>query len=443
MEKIIFFLSLFVSFSIEINTIDKPVEIELIPLVEASQTKESISKFNFTSHNVIIYNANLTTMTLNILDKYLSFFPSTIAYGSWVLNSALPPIPNGDIPNEKVERFGTSYYKMITQINNMTHYTIKDKNQLEFSLIINYATGNEYHYSRYKFDGVLGLNTVYKKDKDKTDNETFVYSIFSNSNFTRNIVILNYMTGIFTIGYNSDVPIEKYKVCKTKKETSLFSCQMDYMIFGTEIDIYLATSFRDITLIFDNLLYYSFLPINLLDYFINEFFNSKDGCTSVSLGNDELYYIKCSKKKISIYTHKRPINFIIGGFSYEYSGLFSEDFLFTDINEYKVEKEDDDIFFNILFRGNNTQEWIIGINFFKDKAIGYDYDTDSVLLYYEKKIDMTKYNVSREGWSDDQIASSWMFISTSAVLVVFLLVIFIVHSRSKRTINKEILEMLK
>ena len=25
---------------------------------------------------------------------------------------------------------------------------------------------------------MLGLNTVYKKDKDKTDNETFVYSIF-------------------------------------------------------------------------------------------------------------------------------------------------------------------------------------------------------------------------------------------------------------------------
>ena len=148
MEKIIFFLSLFVSFSIEIITIDKPVEIELIPLVEASQTKESILKFNFTSHNVIIYNTNLTTMTFNIFDKYLSFFPSTIAYGSWVLNSALPPIPNGDIPNEKVDRFGTSYYKMITQINNMTHYTIKDKNQLEFSLIINYATGNEYYYSR-------------------------------------------------------------------------------------------------------------------------------------------------------------------------------------------------------------------------------------------------------------------------------------------------------
>lgn len=439
MERIFIFLILFVSFSIEINTIEKPVEIELIPLEESSEPKESITDFNFTTNNVIIFNKNLTKMIFRIPNKELLIFPSTIALTSWIDNCSLTT-KNGE-NEDKIEDISL-YYKISFQQNNMTNYTIKDKNQQEFPLIIYCATPNK-AFSTSKFDGVIGLNTAYKKDKEEINKETFLYSIFSNARFTRNIIILNYMSGIFTIGYNPNVPIEKYKVCKTKKETSLFSCEMDYMIFGSEIDIYLAKTFRDITLIFDNLSYYSFLPINLLDYFITEFFNSKDGCTSVSLGNNELYYIKCSKKKISIYTHKRPINFIIGGFSYEYSGLFNEDLLFTEINGIKVEKEEDDIFFNILFRGNNTQEWTIGVNFLKDKAIGYDYDTDSVLLYYEKRIDMTKYNVSSEGWNDDKIASSWMFISTAAILVVFLLVIFIVHTRSKRSINKEILEMLK
>lgn len=439
MERIFLFLILFVSFSIEINTIEKPVEIELIPLEESSEPKESITDFNFTTNNVIIFNKNLTKMIFRIPNKELLIFPSTIAFASWVDNDSLTTKIGEN--EDKIEDI-SPYYKISLQQNSMTNYTIKDKNQQEFPLIIYYATPNT-TFSTSKFDGVIGLNTAYKKDKEEINKETFIYSIFSNARFTRNIIILNYMSGIFTIGYNPNVPIEKYKVCKTKKETSLFSCEMDYMIFDSEIDIYLAKPFRDITLIFDNLSYYSFLPINLLDYFITEFFNSKDGCISVSLGNNELYYIKCSKKKISIYTHKRPINFIIGGFSYEYSGLFNDEFLFTEINGIKVEKEEDDIFFNILFRGNNTQEWTIGVNFLKDKAIGYDYDTDSVLLYYEKRIDMTKYNVSKEGWNDDKIASSWMFISTAAILVVFLLVIFIVHTRSKRSINKEILEMLK
>ena len=74
-----------------------------------------------------------------------------------------------------------------------------------------------------------------------------------------------------------------------------------------------------------------------------------------------------------------------------------------------------------MFRGNNTQEWIIGINFFKDKAIGYDYDADRlstdvfVFIYFSYAF-IIKFDTS-------MMITLSNYLVKSIVTVIYLLVV--------------------
>ena len=86
--------------------------------------------------------------------------------------------------------------------------------------------------------------------------------------------MLDYVNNEFTIGYkNKSNIINKFHKCTTESTIYQYSCLVDYIILGNEIDIYLAKSLEKITLIFDNLSYYSIFPLEQLDYFLQEFFS--------------------------------------------------------------------------------------------------------------------------------------------------------------------------
>lgn len=412
----------------------------LVPV--ADNTPRPITQFNFTENNIIFYSKNISA-----LNQTYIILPYTLTQGSFIdrIEEECQTVDLDDL-------LTTPYYK-ITSICHID-WSMTDINSQKLTFKISSNINSPILNSRCSFNGVIGLN--YPSFNDKSDKPSTVTpkknylldSIFTNYKFDRNLIMLDYVNNEFTIGYQNDSNIiNKFHKCTTESTKYQYSCLVDYIILGNEIDIYLAKSLEKITLIFDNLSYYSIFPLDQLDYFLQEFFSSNDKCVSKAIDdNSTLFYIKCSKKQLSISTIKKNINFIIEGYTYQYSGLFNTDFYFTDVNGLKNEKEDDDIFFNILFRGNTTNEWLIGANFLQNKTIAYDYDDHTMYLYYNESVDMTKYFMSsqknKETNSKD-IVSSWLFILTSVVFLLFLFIVFIVHEKGKREMNREIIEMLK
>ena len=403
-----------------------------------------ITQFNFTEQNIIFYSKNISA-----LNQTYIILPYTLTQGSFINKKE----ENCEIVDLD-DSLTTPYYTITSTCH--INWTMTDINSQNLTFKISSNINSRMLNSRTAFNGVIGLNYPSfndKSDKPSTQKKNYLLdSIFSKNEslkkFDRNLVMLDYVNNEFTIGYkNESNIINKFHKCTTESTIYQYSCLVDYIILGNEIDIYLAKSLEKITLIFDNLSYYSIFPLEQLDYFLQEFFSSNDKCVSKAIdGNSTIFYIKCSKKQLSISTIKKNINFIIEGYTYQYSGLFNTDFYFNDVNGFKIEKEDDDIFFNILFRGNTTNEWLIGANFLQNKTIAYDYDDHTLYLYYNESVDMTKYFMNSQKNKETNsidIVSSWLFILTSVVFLLFLFIVFIVHEKGKREMNREIIEMLK
>ena len=293
--------------------------------------------------------------------------------------------------------------------------------------------------------------TEVKYNNTQNFNKYAFISISSLKN-KNNLIILDYITKTLTVSSNetnqtiSDKNlINQENLCyngsiKNEKRI-MFACKLDYILFGHQDlhkdDVYLAKEIKEHNPIahFDNLLNYSIFPEGYLDYFYSSFFSElNDRCEKNEINikkfKNKMFYIRCPKKKIKIYTIKRKLSVIINKFSYEIVNLFSDSYDFLD------NKDNDNYYFNILFE-QNGKEFILGKGFFVNKTIaifdGKTYIYSSNRSNYTE--DLTDIN------SED--FEKWLYILTTSSFTFLLLIFTVIGCIHSRKVNKELKEMLK
>lgn len=292
------------------------------------------------------------------------------------------------------------------------------------------------------------------------NSETFFTSILSIDSLLRNngtdfsaIYIDNLKKKlVFRVGNESDEeinflpsqsPSESYNYsfssCLSSSE-SPFTCSIEYLLIGNiweEDDPFLAKNITSKEVVFlDSLSFYSVLPYYYLEYFMTSFFDEKsDECEekTVDSKNMLLFYIKCSKQKIQIYTIYKTINFIINGYEYNLGNLFNDTFLLT--KEYSSEHT----YFNILFRKNNS-DWILGNSFFINKSIGYDKAIKRTVIFSKQRKNFTDFT---QNSYIDQKFKMMLYLLTFICLGIFLAYIGFHAWRNKKKINREIANLLR
>ena len=183
---------------------------------------------------------------------------------------------------------------------------------------------------------------------------------------------------------------------------------IDYILFGGKNDFYLAKELNKLGLI-DSLSYYTIVPYSLIDYFLENYFNSKDECVQDNISYSGLHYISCNKKKINIHTINQKVIFIINKFGFELSNLFDDKFYFNQTKE-----KNDIIFFNILFRENSTKI-VFGNNFLLNKSIGYD--GKSIYLFSN---DILNFTIYYNKWNDTE--KKILYSITFLIFILFIII---------------------
>ena len=107
-----------------------------------------------------------------------------------------------------------------------------------------------------------------------------------------------------------------------------------------------------------------------------------DECEKRQLNDTNIYFISCMKEKIWIHSIKRNLSLIIDNFSFSLSNLYNN--TFSLIDEYRPEL----IYFNILFQ-EDTDDFLLGVDFFTDKEIAYNFIDNCTYIYYSKSINFT------------------------------------------------------
>lgn len=197
---------------------------------------------------------------------------------------------------------------------------------------------------------------------------------------------------------------------------------IDYILFGGKNDFYLAKELNKLGLI-DSLSYYTIVPYSLIDYFLENYFNSKDECVQDNISYSGLHYISCNKKKINIHTINQKVIFIINKFGFELSNLFDDKFYFNQTKE-----KNDIIFFNILFRENSTKI-VFGNNFLLNKSIGYD--GKSIYLFSN---DILNFTIYYNKWNDTE--KKILYSITFLIFILFIIILYVIDTIKKRKMRQ-------
>ena len=178
----------------------------------------------------------------------------------------------------------------ISNIKNFLNFTFY--NTINLNLNISSLCKFDNINSNINFDGIITNNQLVKWYINDTLIEKF---------------ILNFLN-------ISDAKIEFDEFNKTEfiniSNDEPNNITIDYILFGGKNDFYLAKELNKLGLI-DSLSYYTIVPYSLIDYFLENYFNSKDECVQDNISYSGLHYISCNKKKINIHTINKKIRFII------------------------------------------------------------------------------------------------------------------------------------
>lgn len=328
--------------------------------------------------------------------------------------------------NHSIEYFFFDYEKCE---NNDTFQNISQKIIDDF---IFYLANIEKTYLNEEIDYILSLKENYSE------------SIIIN--FTKKELKFFNSNQIYQDDYNNTVNNDN--ICNNNTEESIskkFICKIDYLLFGhkdlKKDDVYLAKLVDEKNSIayFDNFLPYNIFPYKYLDYFLTSFFSElNDECKTELFNkyNQPLYYIKCPKQKINIYTIRRKLSVIINKISYELTDLFRDSLIFLDENkEDNKQVKNEDYYFNIVFVEDGNY-FILGKDFLKDKSLGYynnfTYIYSAVRTNYSDALtDMDSTNFEK-----------WLYALTIASFTFLLIIFGILGFLHKRQVQKELNEML-
>ena len=184
----------------------------------------------------------------------------------------------------------------------------------------------------------------------------------------------------------------------------------------------------------DLLSYYSIFPTVFIDYFFNNFFNSKDKCinSTISINNTEIIFIKCLTNKVLISTIHKKLYIILKGYVFPYENLFNEEFFLINEN-----KDDNYTYFNIIFKDN--EYIILGHSFFHGKKIGFDKKSNKILIYSEDVHNFSKFykNLNNKTF---KLSLYIITISIISILIIFFFIRFCIV-RYERKKEKNSLEL--
>ena len=232
---------------------------------------------------------------------------------------------------------------------------------------------------------------IYLANKVNKNNCFIDYTAILSLQDLENIgmVILNYENQTLKLLEDNDTELIDNKTLNMKKckhnNGKKFALRIDYILFGHEDetdDAFLAKNVSAIAYL-DNLSTYSVFPYEYLNYFMTSFFSElNDECEKRQLNDTNIYFISCMKEKIWIHSIKRNLSLIIDNFSFSLSNLYNN--TFSLIDEYRPEL----IYFNILFQ-EDTDDFLLGVDFFTDKEIAYNFLDNCTYIYYSKSINFT------------------------------------------------------
>ena len=291
------------------------------------------------------------------------------------------------------------------KINNTKNNLNFTSNNNSLNLKISSLCNFEYINSNINFDGIISNNELIKWNINNQPINTFVLN-FSNVNDSK-------------LEFN--IKFDKNEFIKISNDETN-NITIDFVLLGEDTDFYLAKELNKLGLI-DSLSYYTIVPYSLIDYFLENYFNSKDECFQNKISNSGLNYISCNKKKIAIHTINQKIRFIINKFGFELSNLFNNKFYFDETKE-----KNDIIFFNILFRENSTQI-IFGNNFLLNKSIGYD--GNATYLYSKNMLNFTKYY---DKWDDTK--KNLLYSITFLIFILFIIILYICDFIKKKKMRQ-------
>ena len=220
---------------------------------------------------------------------------------------------------------------------------------------------------------------------------------------------------------------------------SIFSCKIDYILFGMEgekDDPFLAKEIPEnegSIAYFDNLSTYSIFPYTYLNYFLSSFFSKyNDECRENNIKGTTLYYITCSRKKIEIFSYARNMSIIIKNYAFSLKNLFDDFFKYSDNISPEL------IYFNILFN-KSSNDFIFGTNFFLGKKIGYNFLDNSTYIYDKNCIDFT----SNFSGGNSSTFTFLLYTLTIGLFSCLLILSSILNWLHTRQVNKELENMLK
>ena len=291
------------------------------------------------------------------------------------------------------------------QISNIKHFlNFTFYNTINLNLNISSLCKFDNINSNINFDGIITNNQLVKWYINDTLIEKF---------------ILNFLN-------ISDAKIEFDEFNKTEfiniSNDEPNNITIDYILFGGKNDFYLAKELNKLGLI-DSLSYYTIVPYSLIDYFLENYFNSKDECVQENISYSGLHYISCNKKKINIHTINQKVIFIINKFGFELSNLFDDKFYFNQTKE-----KNDIIFFNILFRENSTKI-VFGNNFLLNKSIGYD--GKSIYLFSN---DILNFTIYYNKWNDTE--KKILYSITFLIFILFIIILYVIDTIKKRKMRQ-------
>lgn len=392
------------------------------------------SEINDDHRNVLINNQLpiIMNLTLESQPQTFNLLIDTGSLTSWIVSQSSTQC------NWALSRYSTSKNVTFT-VNKTSTFMVKNCDALvdkQNDIIVD-NKGQRINFAFYEvvlcprmdtftfFDGILGIGRIYPNE-DLYRNRSAVRNFFPLPPVDLFAVLsFKRSENKLYIGSLPDELKNDTTICST--DTNLppeyqnyWNCKLDFILFGDELDFYLAKKIES-TAIFDSLSYYNIIPIEYIEYFLNNFLTRRNRCTAKPLGGYNLARIEC--ESLSGLTQFKSISFFFNGWAYRINpvDLFEQK---DSLLPYQQSRKGT-YFLKILFSSTETV-WRLGTGFFNKVTVGYNFSKDKVILYSKDKFDFTDYTLGNQVVENDVMFSIIMVEGVALVLIlIILLAIFL------------------